>query len=62
MALLTGVPFGLDDPRVATAPLHLDGTPAYAPGSVLDRAAETLRAYRRACLRAGNPRAWRGRR
>lgn len=62
MALLTGVPFGLDDPRAATAPLQPDGTPAYAPGSVLDRAAETLRSYRRACLRAGNPRAWRGRR
>jgi predicted ATP-dependent protease len=61
MTLLTGVPFGLDDPRAATAPLAPDGQPTYAPGSVLARAAETLRAYRRACLRAGNPRAWRGR-
>ncbi|TSE24361.1 Lon protease [Tepidimonas sediminis] len=61
MTLLSGVPFGLADPRAATAPLGAAGQPAYAPGSVLARAAETLRAYRRACLRAGSPRAWRAR-
>lgn len=62
MTLLSGLPFGLDDPRAATAPLNAEGRPAYASGSVLARAADTLRAYRRACLRAGNPRAWRGQR
>lgn len=61
MTLLSGVPFGLDDPRASTAPMYADGTPAYAPGSVLERAAQTLRAFRRACLRAGNANAWRRR-
>lgn len=49
MALLTGVPFG------AVLGVEAD------PGSVLGLASATLVAYRRACLRAGNPRAWRRR-
>ena len=48
MERLTGVPFGQTH----------DGT-GYAPDSLLGRAEATLHAYRRACLKAGNPRAWR---
>jgi predicted ATP-dependent protease len=45
LALMTGMAAGL--------PAAGDEPDAYAPGSVLDRAAHTLRAYRRACRRAG---------
>ncbi|TSE30625.1 Lon protease [Tepidimonas thermarum] len=60
MTLLTGVRFGDPTPWTATAPLH-PGPEAYQADTVLGRAAATLAAYRRACLRAGNPRAWRRR-
>ncbi|TSE35263.1 Lon protease family protein [Tepidimonas charontis] len=65
MTLLTGVPFGAADPTALgalAAADHADGaSPEFHPDSVLGRAAATLVAYRRACLRAGNPRAWRRR-
>ncbi len=54
LALLTGVPVG-----AAGAPG--DGSSPYPPDSLLGRAEATLHAFRRACLRAGNPRAWRRR-
>ena len=54
LALLTGVPVGTLD---ATGSVW----PSYAPDTVLGRAEATLRAYRRACLRADRPRAGRRR-
>jgi len=54
MALLTGLPFG---DWLAAA----EGGGLPEPDSVLGRASATLVAYRRACLRAANPRAWRRR-
>lgn len=60
MALLTGVPFGAEGPLAAGGGMPPPGEP-FPTDSVLGRAAATLTAYRRACLRAGNPRAWRRR-
>ncbi len=60
MALLTGVPFGADASRAAGGAVTA-AQDAFVPDTVLGRAAATLAAYRRACLRAGNPRAWRQR-
>ena len=60
MALLTGVPFGAEGARAAGGGVAPPDE-AFPPDSVLGRAAATLVAYRRACLRAGNPRAWRRR-
>lgn len=52
MTLLSGQPFG-------AAPHEGTGPDGYPEQSVLGRAEATLQAFRRACLRAGNPRAWR---
>lgn len=52
LALLAGMPVG----TLVQAPT---GASAYPADSLLGRAEATLHAYRRACLRAGNPRAWR---
>lgn len=54
LALLTGLSVGADG-----LPGH--GAAPYPPDSLLGRAEAALHAYRRACLRAGNPRAWRRR-
>ncbi len=62
MTLLTGVPFGAADPAaVGGLAAALSPEAAFPPETVLGRAAATLVAYRRACLRAANPRAWRRR-
>ncbi|MFN4103172.1 MAG: hypothetical protein ACK4GB_02500, partial [Tepidimonas sp.] len=60
LALLPGAPFGAEGARAAGGGVAPPDE-AFPPDSVLGRAAATLVAYRRACLRAGNPRAWRRR-
>jgi hypothetical protein len=64
--LLLGHPFGADPDQ--SCPIALPGpacrhaSPAgYPADSILGRAEATLQAFRRACLRASNPKAWRRR-
>ncbi len=58
MALLTGQPYGL--PAGAVVVRAQD--PGFSAGSVLAEAQSALLDYRRACLRAGQAKAWRKRR
>jgi predicted ATP-dependent protease len=64
--LLMGLPFGADPvqpcPVALPGPVCGRGSPAsYPADSILGRAEATLQAFRRACLRAANPKAWRRR-
>lgn len=56
MELLCGLPFGEASPAQEGP-----AGPMYPPDSVLGRAEAALQNYRRACLRAANPKAWRRR-
>lgn len=64
--LLLGRPFGADPgqpcPVALPGPTGKRSHPvSYPEGSILGRAEATLQAFRRACLRATNPKAWRRR-